>query len=72
MYAVSVVVHLAIAGSTTAAVATTSLISNGLIAFGMGAAAPVVVKKVAGYALQSLPSAEDSPQRGERGSSDGS
>lgn len=50
VFLVATLVHLGIATATTAALATTTIIVNGFIAFGVGAAAPVVVKKVAGYA----------------------
>jgi hypothetical protein len=55
VYAVSVLMHLGIAAATTAALATATIISNGLIAFGIGATAPTVVKKVAGYAEKLVP-----------------
>jgi hypothetical protein len=51
VYTVSIVLHLAIATATTAALATTAIITNGFVAFGMGVAAPVVVKKAARYAM---------------------
>ncbi|MEU4742482.1 hypothetical protein AB0G02_18735 [Actinosynnema sp. NPDC023658] len=49
--------HLAIATATTAALATTAIVASDFVAFGIGAAAPVVVKKIAGYA-ESLVSPE--------------
>lgn len=55
VYAASIVVHLAIAAATTAAMATSMIITSGFIAFGIGAAAPVVVKKLARYAETLLP-----------------
>jgi hypothetical protein len=72
VYAVSVVLHLAIAATTTAAVSTTALLSNGFLAFGMGAAAPVVVKKVSGYALKVLPPDDSSQSADQGGADDGS
>jgi hypothetical protein len=68
---VSIVLHLAIAAATTAALSTTAILSNGFLAFGMGAAAPVVVKKVSGYALTLLP-ADGAGQDENRGENDGS
>ena len=59
VYIVSVILHLGIASVTTAALAAGSIITNGFIAFGIGAAAPIVVKKVARYAETLLPSAAD-------------
>lgn len=61
VYAVSILLHLAIATATTAALATTSILTNGLLAFAMGAAAPVVVKKISGYALTMLPPEAEPP-----------
>jgi hypothetical protein len=62
VYAASVLINLAIASVTTAAIATANIASSGLVSFGIGATAPVVVKKVARYA-QSLLSTIDSPDR---------
>lgn len=59
VYAVSIVIHLGIATATTAAMASTSIVTSYFVAFGIGAAAPVVVKKVARYAESLLPVAED-------------
>jgi hypothetical protein len=56
VYLVSIAVHLAIAAGTTAALASGGVVPNGLIAFGVGAAAPVVVKKLAKYAEGLVPS----------------
>lgn len=67
VYAVSIVLHLGIATATTAAMSTTTIISNGFLAFGMGAAAPVVVKKISGYALTLLPSNEENGRRESEG-----
>jgi hypothetical protein len=74
VYAVAIVIHLGIAAATTAALATTTIITSGLVAFGVGAAAPVVVKKVIGYVETLVPSnGEDGDrQRQVRGDSDGS
>jgi hypothetical protein len=59
VYAVSITIQLGIATATTAALATTPIIVSGFIAFGIGAAAPVVVKKVARYAETLIPTTED-------------
>ncbi|GLZ43558.1 hypothetical protein [Actinokineospora sp. NBRC 105648] len=50
VYLASVLVNLAIATGTTAALSTTTIVTHGFIAFGVGAAAPAVVRKVASYA----------------------
>ncbi|ONI89350.1 hypothetical protein ALI144C_05260 [Actinosynnema sp. ALI-1.44] len=64
VYAVMIAVNLAIAAVTTAAVATTHIVNSGLVAFGLGATAPIVVKKVARYAESLLPGDdEDAPPR---------
>ncbi|QIS10361.1 hypothetical protein [Nocardia arthritidis] len=55
VYLVSILINLGVATATTAALATTLIVSNGLIAFGVGAGAPVVVKKIAAYAESLLP-----------------
>src|SRR5882757_9076320 len=55
VYAVMIIIQLGIASATTAAVSTTGIVANPFIAFGMGAAAPVVVKKVAKYVESLLP-----------------
>lgn len=70
VYAVSIVVHLGIATATTAALTTATIVTNGLIAFGIGAAAPTVVKKMAGYAERLLPPNDSNEQQG-RGDGDG-
>ncbi|GAA2696848.1 MULTISPECIES: hypothetical protein [Actinosynnema] len=59
-YAVSLVVNLVIAAFATAAVST-AIPGNGLVFFGLGAAAPVVVKKVARYAQSLLPAQDPQP-----------
>lgn len=59
VYAVSVVVQLGIAGATTAAVSTTGIAESGFIAFGMGAAAPVVIKKLARYVQSLVPAFQE-------------
>jgi hypothetical protein len=59
VYAVSVLANLAIAASAAAAVSTTGIIGNGMVAFGIGAAGPIVVKKIARYVESLLPEAED-------------
>jgi hypothetical protein len=55
VYAASVLINLGIASGTTAAVATAGMIVNGMMAFGVGAAAPAVVKKIAQYVQTVLP-----------------
>lgn len=54
-YAVAIVLHLGVAAAVTAALSTTPYIPNPAIAFGIGAAAPVVVKKLSRYAQAMLP-----------------
>ncbi len=71
VYTMSIIVHLGIAAATTAALATTAIITNGFIAFGIGAAAPVVVKKIAGYAETLIP-ARNEDQQLDRGEGDAS
>lgn len=61
VYVVSIIVQLVIAGATTAALATTPMVGNALVAFGIGAAAPVVVKKLARFAENLLPPAGPTP-----------
>ncbi|MGW4212641.1 hypothetical protein ACWEIJ_31945 [Lentzea sp. NPDC004789] len=63
VYAASIVIHLGIASATTAALATTSVIASGFVAFSAGAAAPVVVKKMARYAESLVPSGDESAGR---------
>lgn len=50
VYATSIVIHLGIAAGATAALAHGAVITNSLVAFGVGVGAPAVVKKFAGYA----------------------
>ncbi|MFG3525070.1 hypothetical protein ACGF5S_32765 [Nocardia nova] len=58
-YAVSVVMQLGIGAATAAAVQGSGLITDSiLVAFGIGAASPVVVKKVSRYAQSLLPGEE--------------
>ncbi|WP_155981430.1 hypothetical protein [Nocardia sp. BMG111209] len=56
IYAASLVIQLAVATVTTAALASSAVVPNGLVAFGLGAAAPSIVKKIASYAESFLPS----------------
>ncbi|UMP06670.1 hypothetical protein [Amycolatopsis sp. EV170708-02-1] len=73
VYGVSIVLHLGIATATAAALATTEIVANGFVAFGIGAAAPVVVKKVARYAEAIIPDGEgDGRQPRDRGDNDAS
>ena len=67
VYAVSVLLHMAIATATTAALATTAVVTSAFVAFGAGVAAPVVVKKAARYAESLLPPDESRRTRGEIG-----
>jgi hypothetical protein len=59
VYAASVMIHLGIAACTTAATSTAEIVSSGFVAFGIGAAAPVAVKKIARSAQGLLPDRED-------------
>ncbi|MGS2805531.1 hypothetical protein [Nocardia sp. MW-W600-9] len=60
VYAVSIVIHLAVATATSVAILSSGLIATSvLVAFGIGTGTPVVVKKVSGY-VQSLLPGEDS------------
>lgn len=59
VYAVSVLANLAIAASAAAAVSTTEIIGNGMVAFGIGAAGPIVVKKIARYVESLLPESDN-------------
>ena len=63
IYAASIALHLGIATASTAALATTAIISNGLTAFGFGVGAPVVVKKASQYAIRLLPPEPPEPAR---------
>ncbi|MFE0023373.1 hypothetical protein [Amycolatopsis sp. NPDC059021] len=62
MYAVSILIHLGIAAAAVAALSTTTVVANGLVAFGAGAAAPVIVKKMARYAESLVPVRGGKPQ----------
>ncbi|MGY6658694.1 hypothetical protein ACXIZN_41700 [Amycolatopsis sp. TRM77291] len=70
----SIGIHLFVGTATTTAVATTPLVSSGLIAFGIGVSAPTVVKKVAAYAESLLPPSEgsDKPKQVEQEGGGGS
>jgi hypothetical protein len=72
VYAVTIIVNVAVAGMTTAAVASGRIEQSGLIAFGMGAAAPVVVKKMARYVEALLPSGDQDDPPGRKGDADDS
>jgi hypothetical protein len=63
-YFLSVVLHCGIGGSVTAAAAQSGVISNALLALGMGASAPAVVKKLSQYTLAILPQSVDDEKRG--------
>jgi hypothetical protein len=62
VYAVSVLVNLGISAGATAALSSTGMVVNDMVAFGIGASGPIVVKKVARYVESLLP--DDSPQIG--------
>jgi hypothetical protein len=66
VYAASVLIQLGIATVTTAALATAAIVTNAFVAFGIGAAAPSVVKKVARYAEGLIPSNDDEQVRCDR------
>lgn len=70
-YVVSIIIQLFIGTATTAAVATTQIVSSGLIAFGIGISAPIVVKKVAAYVETLLPSSASDRQEQSRGDENG-
>jgi hypothetical protein len=55
LFTVTTVLHLGIAAAVTAALSDTPYVPNAAIAFGFGAAAPVVVRKVARIAQSLLP-----------------
>lgn len=59
MYAISVLVHLLVAAGATGALANGAIVTNSIVAFAIGAAAPVVVKKLAKYAETILPATDD-------------
>jgi hypothetical protein len=71
VYTASVVIQLGIAAGTTAAASTVEVVSSGLIAFGIGAAAPTVVKKIARTAESFLPDQDDQDRLPTGGDSDG-
>lgn len=71
-YAVAIIIHLGIATATTAAAATMVPVTSGFIAFGIGATAPVVVKKVAGYVETLIPFNETSAEQRTQDRGDGS
>jgi hypothetical protein len=58
-FCVATLLHLGIATVVTAAAAEAGYVPNALIAIGIGAAAPVVVKKMAGYTLSVLPRGQE-------------
>ena len=51
----SIVLHLGIAAAVTAALAATPILTNVFVAFGAGAAAPIIVRKAALGAIKLLP-----------------
>jgi hypothetical protein len=57
VFLVSQILHCCIGAVVTAAVAQSGLVSSPLLALGMGAAAPAVVKKISRYSLNALPPA---------------
>lgn len=70
VFTASVLIHLGIATATTAALTTAAIVTNAFVAFGIGAAAPSVVKKVAKYAETLIPSDDDNEQVGSDGEDD--
>jgi hypothetical protein len=54
-YLVSVLLHCVIGALVAAAAAQSGVVHNALLAFGMGVAAPVAVRKVSQYTLAVLP-----------------
>jgi hypothetical protein len=58
-YLVSVLLHCVIAAVVTGAVAQSGYVPNAVVALGMGAAAPIVVKKLSSYTLAVLPKTDD-------------
>jgi len=62
VYAASIFIQLGIATATTSALATAAIVTNAFVAFGIGAAAPSVVKKVARYAEALIPSNDHDEQ----------
>ncbi|WP_216892202.1 hypothetical protein [Nocardia alni] len=70
VYATWLLVHCGIAGLAASALATSHLVVTPVIAFGTGAAAPIVVKKLAAYAESRLPGTsanDDRDQSGDNG-----
>src|SRR5262245_52526364 len=64
-YLVATTLHLGIGAIVAAGAADAGYVSNALIATGIGAAAPIVVNRIAGYTLALLPrSPEDKGQGG--------
>jgi hypothetical protein len=59
MYVASLFLHCAIAAVVTGAAGQAGYVPNAVVALGMGAAAPVVVKKLSSYTLAVLPKAND-------------
>lgn len=55
VYVSSVCIELFVAAVATGALSTTTLVNSGIIAFGIGAGAPSIVKKSAQQALALLP-----------------
>ena len=59
VYMVAVLLHCAIAAVVTGAVAQADYVPNAVVALGIGAAAPVVVKKLSSYTLAVMPKTSD-------------
>lgn len=57
-FALAVMLHCGIGAGVTAAAAASHLIASPLIALGLGATAPVVVKKVGRTAMEAVPPAD--------------
>jgi hypothetical protein len=65
-YWVATVLHLGVGTGVASAAAEAGYVTNSLVAFGIGAAAPVVVKKLADHTLEITPR----KQEGEGGGTD--
>ena len=64
-YLISLVLHCCIGGIVAGAAARSGLISNAVVALGLGAGAPVAVKKLSSYTLALLPRVSDDGKQDE-------
>jgi hypothetical protein len=64
-YLISVILHCGIGSVVTWAAAQSHLVPSALVALGMGATAPVVVKKASAFTLTILPRTTDDEAEGE-------